>query len=74
MWAGWKDGDQLVDEVVVGIFVHRRVIPQKMWSKFPVMVPVFIQQQVLCTHDQTGARMAKAGEFTMRAFYTDVWT
>ena len=67
--VGWlKDGDQLVDEVVVGIFRAPKSYTTEDVVEISCHGSVFIQQQVLTLMIKQGARMAKAGEFTMRAF------
>ena len=67
--VGWlKDGDQLVDEVVVGIFRAPKSYTTEDVVEISCHGSVFIQQQVLALMIKQGARMAKAGEFTMRAF------
>ena len=39
-----------------------------MWLKFLVMVHAFIQQKIIDACIEKGARLAKPGEFTQRAF------
>ena len=67
--VGWlKDGEQLVDEVVVGIFRAPKSYTTEDVVEISCHGSVFIQQQVLALMVRQGARMAKPGEFTMRAF------
>jgi tRNA modification GTPase len=40
----------------------------KTWWKFPAMVSAFIQQKIIDACIEKGARLAKPGEFTQRAF------
>ena len=63
-----KEGEKIVDEVLVNVFIN----PQSFTGEDIVEIgchgSVFIQQKILQLLLKNGARMAKAGEFSMRAF------
>ena len=63
-----KDGDQILDEVLVSIFKD----PQSYTGEDVVEISVhgspYIQQQILQLFLKNGVRHAQAGEFTLRAF------
>jgi len=62
------DGDQLVDEVVTGIFRSPRSYTGEDIAEISCHGSPYIQQQILQLLIRLGARLAKPGEFTMRAF------
>jgi tRNA modification GTPase len=62
------DGDKIIDEVVVSIFKNPRSYTGEDIVEISCHGSVFIQQQILQLLTRTGARLAKPGEFTLRAF------
>jgi tRNA modification GTPase len=63
-----KDGDRLLDEVVVTLFKAPRSYTGENVAEISCHGSPFVQQQVLASITQRGARLAKPGEFTQRAF------
>lgn len=63
-----KDGDTLLDEVVLSLFRKPASYTGEDVIEISCHGSSFVQQQVLNTLIKNGARMAKAGEFTQRAF------
>jgi tRNA modification GTPase len=63
-----KDGDQLIDEVLVSVFKGPNSYTGENVIELSCHGSVFIQQQILRVCHQHGARYAEAGEFTLRAF------
>lgn len=61
-------GDEAIDEVLVSIFRAPHSYTGEDVIEISCHGSVFIQQQVLQALTHAGARMAKAGEFTLRAF------
>lgn len=63
-----KDGDQLVDEVLASVFKN----PQSYTGEDSVEISghgsPYVSQRIVETLCKAGARMAEAGEFTLRAF------
>ena len=63
-----KEGEKIIDEVLVNVFIN----PQSFTGEDTVEIgchgSIFIQQKILQLLLKNGARMAKAGEFSMRAF------
>jgi tRNA modification GTPase len=63
-----KDGDTLIDEVVVSLFKAPRSYTGEELVEISCHGSVYIQQQILQLLTRKGARLAKPGEFTLRAF------
>ena len=61
------DGNK-IDEVVIGLFKNPRSYTGEDIIEISCHGSPFIQQQILQVLIQAGARLAKPGEFTMRAF------
>lgn len=62
------DGDRIVDEVVVALFKGPKSYTGEDVVEISCHGSVYIQQQVLQLLTKNGARLAKPGEFTLRAF------
>jgi len=67
-YAGLFDGEQQIDEVMVSIFKAPRSYTGEDVVEITCHGSVYIQQQILLVLIQQGARPARPGEFTMRAF------
>ncbi len=63
-----KDGETLLDEVVLSIFRSPRSYTGEDVVEISCHGSPFVQQQVLDACIRQGARLAKPGEFTQRAF------
>lgn len=63
-----KDGDQLVDEVLLSIFRAPHSYTGENSVEISGHGSPYITQRILETLTKNGARMAEAGEFTLRAF------
>lgn len=63
-----KDGDQALDEVVVALFKGPRSYTGEDVVEISCHGSPYIQQQVIQSCVSRGARLAKPGEFTQRAF------
>jgi tRNA modification GTPase len=63
-----KDGDTIIDEVVVVVFKNPKSFTGENSVEITCHGSVFIQQQIIELFITAGARMAKPGEFSMRAF------
>ncbi len=63
-----KDGESILDEVVVSLFKNPSSYTGEDVIEISCHGSPFIQQQVLNAIIQHGARLAKPGEFTQRAF------
>ena len=63
-----RDGDKIIDEVVVSLFKAPRSYTGEDVVEISCHGSVYIQQQVLQLLTKNGARLAKPGEFTLRAF------
>jgi tRNA modification GTPase len=63
-----KEGDKIIDEVVVSLFKAPRSYTGEDVVEISCHGSVYIQQQVLQLLTKNGARLAKPGEFTLRAF------
>ncbi len=63
-----KDGDKLIDEVVISLFKNPRSYTGEDVIEISCHGSPFIQEQVISTLVKQGARLAKPGEFTQRAF------
>lgn len=63
-----KDGDQIIDEVVVSLFKNPNSYTGEDLVEISCHGSEYIQQQILQLLIRSGARLANPGEFTMRAF------
>ncbi|WP_443947095.1 tRNA uridine-5-carboxymethylaminomethyl(34) synthesis GTPase MnmE [Pedobacter sp. AW1-32] len=63
-----KDGDQLIDEVVAGLFVAPKSYTKENVVEISCHGSNYIIQQIINLLIHKGARAAKPGEFTLRAF------
>ena len=63
-----KDGDQLIDEVLLTVFKNPKSFTGEDSVEITCHGSVFIQEQIIQLLIRSGARMAKPGEFSMRAF------
>lgn len=63
-----KDGDSIIDEVLVTVFKNPKSFTGEDSVEITCHGSVFIQQQIIQLLIRSGARMAMAGEFSMRAF------
>lgn len=63
-----KDGDRLIDEVVLTLFKGPKSFTGEDTIEISCHGSQFIQQQVIEACVSKGARLARAGEFTQRAF------
>ncbi|MDK2977397.1 MAG: tRNA modification GTPase [Bacteroidales bacterium] len=63
-----KEGDNIIDEVVVSLFKAPRSYTGEDVVEISCHGSVYIQQQILQLLIRKGARLAKPGEFTLRAF------
>jgi tRNA modification GTPase len=63
-----KDGDQLIDEVVAGLFVAPKSYTKENVVEISCHGSNYIIQQIINLLISKGARAAKPGEFTLRAF------
>jgi tRNA modification GTPase len=63
-----RDGDKIIDEVVVGIFKAPHSYTGEDVIEVSCHGATIVQQQLLQLFINNGAQLAKPGEFTMRAF------
>ena len=63
-----KENDTIIDEVIVTVFKNPKSFTGEDSVEITCHGSVFIQQQIIQLLIRSGARMAKAGEFSMRAF------
>jgi tRNA modification GTPase len=63
-----KDGDRLIDEVVLTLFKGPKSFTGEDTIEISCHGSTFIQQQIIEACASKGARLARAGEFTQRAF------
>ena len=63
-----KEGDNLLDEVVISLFKKPHSYTGEDVIEISCHGSPYVQQQVLDALIRNGARLAKAGEFTQRAF------
>lgn len=63
-----KDGNDAIDEVVVSLYKGPRSFTGEDTIEISCHGSTFIQQQILEACVRKGARLARAGEFTQRAF------
>ncbi len=67
--VGWlKDGEQVIDEVVLSLFKGPKSYTGEDTIEISGHGSPFVQQQIVHACIKYGARMAKPGEFTQRAF------
>jgi tRNA modification GTPase len=62
------DGEELVDEVLVSVFRNPKSFTGENSVEISCHGSVFIQKRILNLLSKNGCRMAKPGEYTMRAF------
>lgn len=63
-----KDGDEILDEVVISIYKNPTSYTGEDLVEISCHGSAFVQQQVIQSIINKGSRLAKAGEFTQRAF------
>ena len=63
-----RDGDKIVDEVLVSVFRAPRSFTQENSIEISCHGSMFVVQQIIKLLILHGARLAKAGEYTQRAF------
>ncbi|MCI3939108.1 tRNA uridine-5-carboxymethylaminomethyl(34) synthesis GTPase MnmE [Chryseobacterium aahli] len=63
-----KDGDEVIDEVMVSVFKAPKTFTAEDSVEISFHGSTHIAKKILEVLIKNGARMAKAGEFTMRAF------
>jgi tRNA modification GTPase len=63
-----KDGDEMIDEVVLSLFKGPKSYTGEDTIEISGHGSPYIQQQIINTCIKYGARLAKPGEFTQRAF------
>jgi tRNA modification GTPase len=63
-----KDGDQELDEVVISLFRNPRSYTGEDVVEISCHGSPYVQQEVIAAILRQGARLARAGEFTQRAF------
>ncbi|MBS1738001.1 MAG: tRNA uridine-5-carboxymethylaminomethyl(34) synthesis GTPase MnmE [Bacteroidetes bacterium] len=63
-----KDGEQILDEVVLSLFKSPHSYTGEDIIEISCHGSPFVQQQILNALIKNGARLARAGEFTQRAF------
>ncbi|KQR93260.1 tRNA modification GTPase MnmE [Chryseobacterium sp. Leaf180] len=63
-----KDGDEIIDEVMVSVFRAPKTFTAEDSAEISFHGSPHIAKRILETLTSNGSRMAKAGEFTMRAF------
>lgn len=62
------DGDEVIDEVMVSVFLEPKTFTTENVVEISFHGSPYIGKKILEVLIKNGARMAKAGEFTMRAF------
>ena len=62
------DGEELVDEVLVSVFRNPKSFTGEDSVEISCHGSIFIQKRILNLLSKNGCRMAKPGEYTMRAF------
>lgn len=67
-YGNLMDGEQILDEVVVSVFKGPNSFTGEDTVEISCHGSVYIQQKIIELILRSGARMAKQGEFTMRAF------
>lgn len=63
-----KDGEETIDEVMAAVFLAPKTFTTENSVEISFHGSPFIGKKILEVLTKNGARMAKAGEFTMRAF------
>jgi len=63
-----KNNDEVIDEVVVSLFISPRSYTGENVVEISCHGSAFIQQKIIDACIEKGARLAKPGEFTQRAF------
>jgi tRNA modification GTPase len=63
-----KNGEEIIDEVVVGLFKEPKSFTKENVVEISCHGSPFIQQKIIELLIEKGARQAKPGEFTLRAF------
>ncbi|MGY6560306.1 MAG: tRNA uridine-5-carboxymethylaminomethyl(34) synthesis GTPase MnmE [Nitritalea sp.] len=63
-----RDGDRIIDEVLVSLFIAPRSFTKENVVEISTHGSSYIIQQVIKLFLRQGARLAKPGEFTQRAF------
>lgn len=63
-----RDGDKIIDEVLISLFIAPRSFTRENVVEISCHGSPFILRQVIHLLLKQGARLAKAGEFTQRAF------
>ncbi len=63
-----KDGDRIIDEVLITVFKNPKSFTGEDSIEIACHGSSFIQQEIIKLLLDNGVRMAKAGEFSMRAF------
>ncbi len=63
-----KDGEQILDEVVIGLFVAPKSYTKENVVEISCHGSQYIIQEIIRLFIKLGARAAKPGEFTLRAF------
>ena len=63
-----KDGEKVLDEVVLSLFKNPKSYTGEDVVEISCHGSPFIQEQIINTLVSRGARLAKPGEFTQRAF------
>ena len=63
-----RDGERIVDEVLVSLFVGPKSYTRENVVEISTHGSNYIVQEVISLFVRRGARMAQAGEFTLRAF------
>jgi len=63
-----KDGDEVIDEVMISVFKAPKTFTAEDSVEISFHGSLHIAKKILEVLIKNGARMAKAGEFTMRAF------
>jgi tRNA modification GTPase len=63
-----KDGDKIIDEVLLTVFKNPKSFTGEDSVEITCHGSVFIQGEIIQLLIRSGARMAKAGEFSMRSF------
>jgi tRNA modification GTPase len=63
-----QDGGEAIDEVVIALFKGKKSFTGEDTIEISCHGSVYVQQQILAACIRKGARVAKAGEFTQRAF------
>ncbi|WP_445384831.1 tRNA uridine-5-carboxymethylaminomethyl(34) synthesis GTPase MnmE [Robiginitalea sp. IMCC44478] len=66
--GGLYDGDRMIDEVLVSVFIAPRSYTGENVVEISCHGSPYIQQEILQLFLKKGCRIAKAGEFTLRAF------